>query len=306
MYSTMPLAPRAVCGGQGAMAAQSEAQQGNCADFHSFLTLKIDKDHNNVDTDLREIAGEILNWKDMTNELGVTRVEAYDIEESFKNNFKKQKTVFLQKWKQTHGFKATYGKLLSVLESHNQNEAIKKLLEAFRKKHCNSPIPDKYLAYLSGQQVGRQPGDVATIQTKAETSRLDQRTTIPTAGNPFLQAPTQTFQQTQSSASGQLDSQREEALNRGVSDKHIIDLAREIGISWATLSWRLDLSDRDRINILTQYTDQLDKQSYQCFSKWKNTKGNEATYKSLIEASNAIQNKLFAEKVEELATAHLA
>ena len=85
-----------------------------------------------------------------------------------------------------------------------------------------------------------------------------------------------------------------------VSDSDVSLIARECLADWEALSSDLGLNHAQETAIRNSFHDRYELQRRECLHKWKEMKGDEATYGALITAAESARNKLLADAVKAL------
>ena len=88
-------------------------------------------------------------------------------------------------------------------------------------------------------------------------------------------------------------------LKEVVSERDVAVIARDLMTKWETLRRFLDLTQPDEEAIRQTYRD-YGKQKEECLEKWKQTKGNQATYGALIAAADDTKDKKLADGVRKM------
>lgn len=88
-------------------------------------------------------------------------------------------------------------------------------------------------------------------------------------------------------------------LDKMISDLHLDEIARTRCDYWRSLPSRLGLPDIVAMDIDEDYSEAFDRRRA-FFRQWKQIKGSEATYRSLVRALLGIRKKLDAEYVLRL------
>ena len=88
-------------------------------------------------------------------------------------------------------------------------------------------------------------------------------------------------------------------LDKEISDLHLDEIAETRCAYWKSLPSRLGLQDTVTRDIDKDFTEELDKRR-EFFQQWKQKKGSEATYRSLVRALLDIKQRRDAEYVSKL------
>ena len=91
-----------------------------------------------------------------------------------------------------------------------------------------------------------------------------------------------------------------EQLDKEVTDVHIAVIAREYMTNWEKLWPHLDLSRPQKEEISKSYIREYGEQKCECLNKWKEKKGNKATYRAFIDAAEQAKDKKLADDVREM------
>ena len=89
-------------------------------------------------------------------------------------------------------------------------------------------------------------------------------------------------------------------LDQKVTDIHIAVIASEYMTNWEKLSPYLGLRPPQKQEISKSYVGDYGQQKCECLNKWKEKKGNKATYRAFIQAAEAAQDKQLADYVREM------
>ena len=92
----------------------------------------------------------------------------------------------------------------------------------------------------------------------------------------------------------------EQLLDEVVSDIHIDEIARKYLSNWEKLCPHLGLSPPQKAAISKSHIRDYEEQKCKCLYKWKETKGHRATYRALIQAAEAVEDKQLAENVAKM------
>ena len=84
-----------------------------------------------------------------------------------------------------------------------------------------------------------------------------------------------------------------------ISDKDVATIARDHLTKWESLSPYLGLSQPEKAEIRNTYHD-YGEQKRECLQKWKELKGNKATYSALITAAEEARNQQLADGVKTI------
>ena len=90
-------------------------------------------------------------------------------------------------------------------------------------------------------------------------------------------------------------------LEEVISDKDVAMISRDHLIKWESLRPYLELSRPQEKGICNTYRDYED-QKRECLQMWKELKGNEATYGTLIRAAEEARNQQLADGVRAMLT----
>ena len=91
----------------------------------------------------------------------------------------------------------------------------------------------------------------------------------------------------------------DQGLDKQISEVHFDEIAQTRDINWKFLPSRLGLQDVTAKDIDKDYSNELEKRR-ELFRKWKQIKGSEATYRSLVRALLDIKQRDNAEYVLKL------
>ena len=91
-------------------------------------------------------------------------------------------------------------------------------------------------------------------------------------------------------------------LEDEVSDKDLATIARDHLSNWESLRPYLELSHAQKEEIRRSCPGDYGKQKQECLEVWKQTKGNEATYRALIIAAEDAMQQTLANGVSTLLT----
>ena len=89
-------------------------------------------------------------------------------------------------------------------------------------------------------------------------------------------------------------------LDKKVTDIHIAVISREYLTNWEKLSPYLGLLSSQKQEISKSYVGDYGQQKCECLNKWKEEKGNEATYRAFIQAAEDAKDKQLADYVREM------
>ena len=89
-------------------------------------------------------------------------------------------------------------------------------------------------------------------------------------------------------------------MDEVVSDADEAKIAREYLTDWQSLRPHLGLNHQQENAIRNSYPCNYDQQKQECLSKWKEMKGDRATYRALITAAENARNQQLADKIKAL------
>ena len=90
---------------------------------------------------------------------------------------------------------------------------------------------------------------------------------------------------------------QQEKLDRILSDNDIDEIASKYLTNWEKLRSRLGLTRADEECIRKSFKQDYERQGREFLYKWKELKGDSATYRSLINAAEKAQNKNLADNI---------
>ena len=88
-----------------------------------------------------------------------------------------------------------------------------------------------------------------------------------------------------------------ERLKKVISEEDVATIARKYLTDWESLRPYLGLSHQQEVEIRRSFQD-YGRQKNECLQKWKEAKGNDATYGALITAAGKAENKWLADGVK--------
>ena len=91
-------------------------------------------------------------------------------------------------------------------------------------------------------------------------------------------------------------------LEDEVSDKDLATIARDHLSNWESLRPYLELSHAQKEEIRRSCPGDYGKQKQECLEVWKQTKGNEATYRALITAAEDAKEQILADSIRNMLT----
>ena len=91
-----------------------------------------------------------------------------------------------------------------------------------------------------------------------------------------------------------------ELLDSPVSDADVATIAAKHLKRWEDLSPSLGLTEQHEIEIRNDFKDQYSDQKRQALRKWKEIKGNGATYRALITAATATSNMELVDNINAM------
>ena len=96
------------------------------------------------DLHIAKIAKELVDWKTLAPELGLTPPEQKSIEMNAKDDYEEQKRAALRKWKDMKGREATYNAFIAVAKAEGETD-LAEFVEGLILPQLSpdSPIPGK-------------------------------------------------------------------------------------------------------------------------------------------------------------------
>ena len=89
-------------------------------------------------------------------------------------------------------------------------------------------------------------------------------------------------------------------LDRVISDRHLVVIARDHLTDWENLAVFLGLTTARQHQIARSYQGDYSRQKRECLQIWREMKGAKATYQALISAAEEAKDQLLADAVKDL------